>query len=82
MERQGWLVGNTWGIRHPERFSRGKWCRAACYKTRPVFCPYGPARKQLFNFAPGKISLVTFLLLQTKFIWNKFEPALLDPKGE
>ena len=28
------------------------------------------------------ILLVTFLLLLTKFVWNKFERALLDPKGE
>ena len=44
--------------------------------------PCGPAKKQLFNFAPGNISLGTFLLLLTKFVWNKFERALLGPPGE
>lgn len=31
--------------------------------------PFRPATKQLFNIAPGNISLlVTFILLQTKFV--------------
>jgi hypothetical protein len=42
-------------------FFRGVVVVAACYKTRPCVLPFGPAIKRLFNFAPGKISLVTLL---------------------
>ena len=41
----------------------------------------GENRKQTIEIAPGKISLVSFLLLLTKFVWNKFEQALPGLKG-
>ena len=45
--------------------------------------PPGQAPRALFSgqTSRGGILLVTFLLLLTKFVGNKFEQALLGPQG-
>ncbi len=42
---------------------RGEGYGAALLQNTSCVLPFRPAKKQLFNFAPGKISLVTLLLL-------------------
>jgi len=68
----------THGAVTEEQLSRANDVGGLLQNTSCVL-PFRPAIKQLFNFAPGKISLVTLLWLLTKFVRNKLERALLGP---
>jgi hypothetical protein len=61
---------------------RGAVVVAALLQNTSCILPFRPVIKQLFNFAPGKISLVTFLLLLTKFVGTNLNMLCMARRGD